>query len=48
VAALLRDVHLRRAAIDCVVAMTKLHEIHPLPMAHCARVRADATVRTTL
>jgi hypothetical protein len=36
-----RDSQLRRLAVDCVVHITKLQDVHPLPIEHCHVVRAD-------
>lgn len=36
-----RDLQLRRVAADCIVHMTKLQDIHPLPIEYCHSVRAE-------
>lgn len=36
-----RDAQLRRFGVDCIVQITKLQDIHPLPLKHCHVVRAD-------
>ena len=36
-----RDLQLRRVAVDCIVHMTKLQDIHPLPIEYCHSVRAE-------
>jgi hypothetical protein len=41
-----RDPQLRRLAVDCIVHITKLQDIHPLPIAHCHIVRADDVLAT--
>lgn len=36
-----RDPLLRRLGIDCIIHITKLQDVHPLPIKHCHVVRAD-------
>ena len=36
-----RDSQLRRLAVDCLVHITKLQDIHPQPLDHCHMVRSD-------